>query len=423
MKATVKQLSNTKVMVTISLGKSELDDAEQVALSKLAKDIKAPGFRKGKVPVSVAAKYLDPNVLANQTLDDALSKAVSTAYTEENIQALDRPQVEVIKYVPGQELEFTAEAEVLPKVTLGKYKKMGVKKTVGKVTVAEVEDVVERMRKGFGERKEVKRAAKDGDEAVIDFVGKRDGVAFDGGTGSDYPLNLGSGQFISGFEEGVVGHKAGEEFDIDVKFPEDYHSSSLAGAAVVFTIALKAVKEIVLPTVDDKFAAKAGPYKTVKEMNEGIKTELEASREREALDKFKDDLIDKLIEVSTVPVPEILVDDQVRSIEQDFVQNLAYQGLTLEGYLDGKKQTREEWVEAEVKEAATRRVKAGLVLAELSKVEKVTATDEELAAQIQRYQEQYNRSGQDFTSPELQREIANRLLTDKTIDYLIELNS
>lgn len=410
-------------MLTITLGKEELDDAEKVALHKLSHTVKAPGFRKGKAPLAVAAKYIDPTALSNQILDDALSKAVSVAFTEGDVRALDRPEVDIKKYVPGQELEFTAEAEILPKVTLGKYKSLGVKRVVAKVAEKDIDDVIERMRTGFAERKETKEAAKDGDEAVIDFEGKRDGVAFDGGTAKDFTLGLGSGQFIPGFEEAIVGHKAGDEFDVPLKFPKDYHSESLAGADVVFSVKVKAIKQVVLPEVDDAFAAKAGPFKTVKELRADIKRELEASREREADDKFKEELINKLIDTSTVPVPEILVSDQARSIEQDMVQNLAYQGLSLEGYLSSKKLTRDEWLAGEVHEAAVRRVKSGLALAELSKIEKVTATDEELAAQVNSYQERFGKqSGQDFTTPEMQREIANRLLTDKTIDLLAEFN-
>lgn len=423
MKTTIKNLSDTKVAVTITVGKKELDDAAQVALVKLSRKVKAPGFRAGKVPPSVAAKYVDPQTLAEQTLDDALSKAVSQVFVDEKIQALDRPQVDIKKYVPGEELEFVAEAEVLPKVTLGKYKKMGVKKDVAEVKDADIEDVIERMRKGYAERKEVERPAKDGDDVLIDFVGKKGDDPFDGGSAKDYTLLLGSGQFIPGFEEAIVGHKAGEEFDVPLTFPKDYHSKELAGVKVVFTVTLKAVKEIDLPKVDVEFAKKSGPFETVSALKKDIKRELETARQREADDKFKDALVAKLIEVSEVPVPEVLLNDQARSIEQDMTQSLMYQGLTLDNYLESKNLTREKWLDTEVKDAAEKRVKAGLALSELSKVENITATDEELAAQINLYQEQYGkRSGQDFTTPELQRDIANRLLTDKTIDRLVELN-
>lgn len=424
MKTTVKHLSDTKVELTIVLGEKELSDAEQVALTKLAKNVKVQGFRKGKAPLSVVAKSVDPNALGQQTLDDALSKAVSEAFTTENIQALDRPQVEVKKFVPGKELEFTAETDILPSITLGDYKKLTAKKPEVKVEAKDVDEIIDRMRQGFAEKKSVERAAKDGDEVIIDFVGKKDGEAFNGGTAADYTLSLGPNQFIPGFEEGIVGHKAGEEFDLELEFPADYHAKELAGAKVVFTTTLKEVKEIVLPEVNDELAAKAGPFTSVDELKEDIKREITAQKEREALDNLKDELIDQLIEKSTVPVPEILVQDQSRSIEQDMTQNLMYQGMNLDMYLESKKQTKEEWLNSEVKDAAEKRVKAGLVLAELSKIEKVTASDEELAAKINEYQERFgNKSGQDFTTPEIQRDIANRLLTDKTIDLLVELNT
>lgn len=423
MKTTVKQLSETKVELTITLGEKELKDAEQVALTKLAKDVKVQGFRKGKAPASVVAKNIDPNALGQQTLDDALSKAVAEAFTSGNIQALDRPQVEVKKFVPGKELEFTAESEILPQITLGDYKKLTAKK--GKVTVAakDVDEVIDRIRQGFAEKKTVERAVKDGDEVIIDFVGKKDGEAFNGGTANDYTLTIGSKQFIPGFEEGIIGHKAGDEFDLELEFPADYHAKELAGNKVVFSTKLKEVKEIVLPELNDELAAKAGPFTSVDELQADIKREITTQKEREATDKLKDELIDQLIEKSTIPVPEILVQDQAQSIEQDMTQNLMYQGMNLDMYLESKKITKEEWLASEVKEAAEKRVKAGLMLAELSKELKVTATDEELAEKVSEYQERFgNKSNQDFTTPEVQRDIANRLLTDKTIDQLVDLN-
>lgn len=423
MKITVKHLSDTKIALTILVSKDELDAAEQVALTKLSKSVKAPGFRVGKVPSSVAAKYVNPQALAEQTLDDALSKAVSQAFVDEKIPALDRPQIDIKKYVPGQELEFVAEAEILPTVVLGKYKKMGIKKNIEKVTEKDINEVVDRMRKGFAKRVTVDRLAKRDDEVVIDFTGKRDGVVFDGGSSKDYTLSLGSNQFIPGFEEAIVGHKKGDIFEVPLKFPDDYHAESLAGADVVFTVAIKDVKKIELPKLDDDFAKTAGPFKTLQDLKSDIKRELGLAKEREAVESFKDALVEKLISLSKVPVPDVLLSDQMKSIEQDMSQNLMYQGMTLDMYLKSKGLSKEDWLKTEVKSVAEKRVKAGLVLSELSKAEKITASDEELAAQINKYQEQYgNRSGQDFTSPEMQRDIANRLLTEKTVERLVQLN-
>lgn len=427
MKTSIKNLSDTKVELTITLDAEELAIASQVATTKLARDIKMPGFRKGKTPVAVAAKNIDPGVLQEQTMENAISKAVAEAFTENKLQALDRPEVAVKKFVPGQILEFTAEVEILPTIKLGDYKKLKAKVEKVEVTGKDIDEVIGRILKGFAEKKDVDRAAKNGDETVIDFVGKKDGVAFDGGTGSDYTLVLGSNQFIPGFEEGIIGHKTGDVFDLELSFPAEYHVADLKGAKVVFTTTLKAVKESILPEMDDKLAAKAGPFKTVAELKTDIKRELVAQKEREASEKLKDELVKQLVAVSKVPVPEILVADQSKSIEQDFANNLMYQGITIDQYIENKGfKSREDWLENEVKAVATKRVQAGLVLAELSKSEKIEATTAELDAHVDMYKQQYANNAEalkQFEQPEVRRDIANRLLTEKTVDRLVELNT
>lgn len=428
MKTTVKHLSDTKVELTIAVAADELKAAEQVALTKLAKEVKVPGFRKGNVPASVAAKNVDPTLLQQQTLEDALSKAVADAFIAEGLQALDRPAVEVKKFVPGQELEFTAETEILPKVKLGDYKKLKVEKENITVSPSEIDDIITRMREGMAEKKEAKRAAKDGDEVIIDFVGKKDDVAFDGGTATDYALKLGSNSFIPGFEEGIVGKKVGETFDLDLEFPKEYHAPDLAGTKVVFTTTLKKVQELALPEVDDTFAKKVNKdLTTIKDLKDDIKRELTAQKEREAGEKLKDSLVSALVEKSTIPVPQILVDDQIRSIEQDMRQNLMYQGMTLEQYVAAQQfKDEDDWKKKEVIPTAEKRVKAGLALAELSKELKVEATSEELADHINLYRQQYANNPEalkQFDQPEIQRDIANRLLTEKTVEKLVEFNS
>lgn len=427
MKTTVKNLSDTKVQLTIALGAEELAAAEQVALTKLARDLKVPGFRKGKVPVSVAAKHVDPNALQEQVLENAISKAVAEAFMNEKLQALDRPAVEVKKFVPGQELEFTAESAIVPPVKLGNYKKLKAKQAEVKVEAKDVDDIIERMRQNFAEKTEVKRAAKDGDEVIIDFVGKKDDVAFDGGTAKDFNLTLGSGQFIPGFEEGVVGHKAGEEFDLDLTFPKDYHAKELAGAKVVFSVTLKKVQERVLPEVNDEFAAKCGPFTDVKELKADIKREVTAQKEREAAEQLKDELVNELAEGSKVALPEILVEDQVQSIERDLLQNLMYRGLSQEQYFESQGfKDKDEWVAKEARPVAEKRVKAGLVLAELSKELGVEVSHEEVSAQIDVMKQQYGKDAKmaaQFDNPEVHRNIANRLITEKTVEKLVELNS
>ncbi len=426
MKTTVKNLSETKVQLTITLDATELSSAEEVALIKLSKNAKVPGFRKGKVPAGVAAKHVDPQALQEQLLDDAISRAVAEAFLAEKLQALDRPTVDVKKYVPNELLEFTAEVDVLPEVKLGDYKNLNKKAEKLSVNAADVDDVIERMRTGLAEKKPVERAAKDGDETVIDFIGKKDNVAFDGGTGSDFALKLGSGQFIPGFEEGIVGHKPGETFDLELSFPDDYHAKDLAGQNVTFTTTLKSVTELELPKADDELAKKAGPFTTLAELKADIKREISSKYEKEAADKLKDELISALIEKSTVPVPEILVEDQMRSIEQDFAQNLTYRGLDLPTYLEANKFADEDdWREKEVKPAALRRTQASLVLAELTKAEKIDATEAEIDEHVEIHKQQYANNPaalKQFDTPEVRRDIANHFLTEKAIERLVELN-
>jgi len=427
MKTTVKKLSDTKVCLTITLGADELNAAEQVALTKMARDLKVPGFRKGKVPVSVAAKHVNPMALQEQVLDNALSKAVAEAFMNEKLQALERPSVEVKKFVPNQEVEFTAEATVVPPVKLGDYKKLKAKPQAVKVETKDVDEIIERMQQNFVDKTEVKRAAQEGDEAIIDFVGKKDGVAFDGGSAKDFALKLGGGQFIPGFEEGVVGHKAGETFDLDLEFPKDYHVENLAGAKVVFSVTLHKVNELRLPELNDEFAAKCGPFTDVKELKADIKREITVQKEREAKEKLKDELVAELADSSKVALPELLIDDQLRSIEQDLMQNLSYRGLTLDSYLKAQGfKDKADWQKKEARPAAEKRVKAGLVLAELSKELGVEVSREELDMQISTFKQQYGKDAKlaaRFDDPNVHRDIANRMITDKTIDKLVELNS
>ena len=427
MKTTVTHESDTRVKVMIAADHAELAAAEQVALKRLAKTAKVNGFRTGHVPLEIVKKHADANALAQETLDAALNRAVAEAFLSNDLQVLARPEVEIKKYVPGELLEFTAEADVLPEVKLGDYKKLKVKKAAVNVDKKEIDEVIERIQKGLSEKKEVKRAAKIGDETVIDFVGKKDGEAFHGGTGKDYPLVLGSNSFIPGFEDALVGLKAGDTKDVKLAFPKDYHVKDLAGQDVVFEVTVKKVNSVKLPALDDKFAAKAGSFTSMEDLRSDIKAEIAAQAERRAKDDLKDELVKQLVAKSVVSVPSVLRDDQIRSLEQDLRQNLMYRGRTLEQYFKEKGYAdRDAWVKAEANDVADARIKAGLVLAQLSKELKIEATADELAAHINTYKQQYANNSEmakHFDKPEAQREVANRLITEKTVDKLVELNS
>ncbi len=428
MKVSQENISSSRVKLTVTLDSSELADAEKVALTHLAREVKVAGFRKGKVPASVAAKHVDPQHLATETADHAISKAVASAFLDNNLQALARPEVEVTKFVPGESLEFTAEADILPPVKLANYKKLKApKQTKVSVKDEEVEEVITRIKTQMATKEPVERAAKMGDEVNIDFVGKKDDIAFDGGTAQGHDITLGSNSFIDGFEAGIVGHKAGDTFSLDLKFPEDYRVDDLAGAAVVFDVTLNAVKEPVFPEETDEWAAKVGPYTTPAELREDIMRELTAQAERNQADDLKDELIKQLVEGSEVEIPEVLRGDQLASIEQDIRQNLMYQGKSFDTFLAEKGYAdRDEWVEKEGNAAADERIKAGLVLAELSKVEGIQAdtgeVDERAAVMKAQYASQPE-TAKRFDEPDVKRSLANQILTEKTIARLVELNT
>ena len=426
MKTKLKNISDVKVELTISLGTEELKAAEQVALTKLAKEVKIEGFRKGKAPLEMVAAQVDPILLNQETLENALSKSVAEAFLKEKVQAINRPEVDVKKFIPGTELEFTATTEIMPKVELGDYKKLGVKKEAAKVSKKEVKETIDRILKNFAEKKKVEREAKNGDEVIIDFLGKKDGVAFDGGKAEKFPLELGSKSFIPGFEEGLIGKKAGDELSLDLEFPKDYHAKDLAGAKVIFEVKIHEVRENVEPEINEEFLSKLGDFKTKEEFEKQIEEDLKTQKQAEADEKFKDELVKKLAEVSKVPVPEILLEDQKRSIEMDMQQNLMYSGLSLEDYLERMGKTHEEWLEKDVKEVAEMRVKSGLALAELSKVEKVKSDTKELDDRIAQLKEQYGNSKEvqkQLSSDDVRRNLANQILTEKTIDLLVKFNS
>lgn len=427
MKTTIKHISETRVLLTVVLDAEELKGAEQVALVRLGKQLKIAGFRKGHAPASVVAKSVDPNALAEETMNAAVSKSVADAYVQDNLMPLDRPEVEIKKFVPGEVLEFTAESDVLPEVKLGDYKKLKAVTSEVKVEKADVDEVIGRIKQQFATKQEVKRKAALGDEATIDYVGKKEDVAFDGGTGKDYPLQLGSGQFIPGFEDGVVGHEVGETFDIPLTFPKDYSSKDLAGKKVVFTVTLNKLQEVVQPKEDDEFAAKVGDFSAMDDLRKDIKAELMAQKEREALDDMRDNLISQLVDKSKVAAPKVLIEDQIKSIKQDMFQNLMYQGATMDQYVASKGyKDLAEWEAKEATELAEKRVKASLILNQLAKELAIEVTEDALNARLDVYRQQYANQPdmlKRFDEPEIQRDIANRLATELTVDKLVELNA
>ncbi len=424
MKTKLKKISDSRVELTVTLDAKDLKPAKEKALEKLAKELKVEGFRKGKVPKEVAKKFIPENDLNAEVVDYAVRTTVVPAFQEVEKNPLVMPNVNVTKYVPDEIVEYTATADIIPEVKLGDYRKLGVKKDTVKVTDKEIKEILDNIATSFGEKKVVKRAAKMGDEVVLDFVGKKDGEEFKGGSAKDYKLTLGSKTFIPGFEEGIVGHSSGDKFDLPLTFPKDYGVKELAGAKTVFEVLVKQVNEIVKPKIDDKLAEKCGPFKTVAELKADIEKNLKAQNEHKLEDKYKDDLVNALVKKSKVPAPEILVDDQVRMIRDDMTRNAASQGLSFEEFLDVNHETLENW-EKEARKIAEQRVKASLVLQNVAIAEKITVSDEEAAAKIAELKDVYKKSPdalKQLKDPNVKMDIKNRMIIEKTLDFLVKVN-
>ncbi len=424
MKSTIKKLSDTKVELKVTLDAQDLQVAREKAVEHLANHVKVQGFRQGKAPASLVEKNIPANDLANETIDIAVRTTLAQAFEAEKQPPIAVTGVNVTKYVPNESAEYTATADILPDIKLGDYRKLKAKMDSAAASDEDVQEILDNITNAYAEKSVVKRAAALGDEVIIDFVGKKDGEAFAGGSAKDHHLTLGSGQFIPGFEEGIVGHAAGDKFDLELTFPKDYPEASLAGAKTIFETLVKQVNEIKKPELNDELAQKCGPFKTMDELRADIRKNLETQNEHKALDKYRDDLVNELVDKSKVSAPDILIQDQLRFIRDDIVRNAATHGLTFEQYLNRVGQTAEEW-EQTAKELAEARVKASLVLQILAREEKITASDEEVAAKIAELKDVYRKSKEalaNLKKPEVRQDIKNRLTIDKTLDFLVEAN-
>ncbi|MBQ3326147.1 trigger factor [Candidatus Saccharibacteria bacterium] len=425
MKTTVKNLSDTKVEIKVVLGKEELAPARKKAIERLASEVKIPGFRKGKVPADIAEKHLDVNDISQVTVDIAVREAVPQAFISNKISPLIIPEVNVTKIVTDESVEFIAKADILPEVKLGDYKKLGVKKPETKVSDKDINDVLDNIASAYAEKKVTKRPAKLTDEVIIDFTGKKDDKPFAGGSAKDYTLGLGSGAFIPGFEDGIVGHEPGDKFEIPLTFPKDYHAKELAGKKVVFEVLLKQINEVIKPKMDDELAKKCGPFKTLKELKEDIKKNLATQNDHKNEEKYKDMLVEELVKKSTVSAPDILIDDQMKFIRDDITRNAATQGLKFEDYLKQTGQTEKDW-EKEAKKVAEARVKASLVLQILARDNKITVPDDEVSAKVAELKDVYKKSPEalkNLKDPRVRQDIKNRMTIEKTLEFLVKANS
>ncbi len=411
-----------KTKLVITAAEDHLAKIKDATVQKLGKGVKVQGFREGKAPAHLIEKNIDQQMLQSEFVEEAINQLYSDAMRQEKLRPIDRPSVTVKKFVPFTTLEFEAEVEILGTVKLPDYKKMKLAKPEVNITEKDITEVINNLKTRVADKKDVTRASKNGDEVTIDFKGvdaKKEPIK--GADGKDYPIVLGSKTFIPGFEENIVGLKAGEEKTFTIPFPKDYGVAALASKKVTFTVTIKKIQEVVPPKVDDAFAAKAGGFKTVKELKDDIKKEVTREKQKQADTQYQNDLVNMIADKAKMNLPDVLVNEQLERLFQEFKQNLTYRGQTIEEFLKQEKKTEDEY-KKELRPQAEQRVKIGLTLAEVSTEEGITVTPEELEMRLQLLKAQYQdpQMQAQLDDPRARQDLASQLITEKTVAKLME---
>ncbi|PEA56706.1 trigger factor [Bacillus pseudomycoides] len=391
MAAKWEKLEGNVGVLTIEVDAKEVNNSLDAAFKKVVQTINVPGFRKGKMPRPLFEQRFGVESLYQDALDIILPKAYGEAIDETGIFPVAHPEIDIEKFEKGQNLIFTAKVTVKPEVKLGEYKGLTVEKEDATVTDEDVENELKSLQERQAELV-VKEdgTVENGDTAVIDFEGFVDGEAFEGGKGENYSLAIGSGTFIPGFEEQVIGLKAGEQKDVEVSFPEEYHAAELAGKPATFKVTIHEIKVKELPALDDEFAKDANEeVATLDELKAKIRENLEVSKKQEAEHKVRDEVVEKASANAEIDIPEAMIETELDRMVREFEQRLSYQGMNLELYYQFTG-TDEEKLKGQMKEDAAKRVTTNLVLEAIIEAEKIEATDEEVNAEVEKMAEMYN---------------------------------
>ena len=422
MTSTCEKLSSNKVKLSFNVEPEKFEEGIKKAYNKLKGRINIPGFRRGKAPMKVIEAHYGEGVFYEDALDAIFPEVYQEAIKEHDIQVVDRPELDVQQIGRGKELQFTVEVFVKPDVKLGDYKNLGIVKTVDEVTDDDVNAEIERARDRASRWVEIEdRPAKLDDQVNIDYAGFDGENQFDGGTAQGHDLILGSGSFIPGFEDQLVGAKVGDELDVNVSFPEDYHAKELAGKPVVFKVKVNGIREKQVPELDDDFVTEASETaNTVDEYKAEIRANLEKAADDRAETAFENEVLETVCENAEVDIPDAMVEDQIDGMMRDMEMRMMYQGLKLDDYFKYTGQTREQMRDM-YRDQAKERVLGQLVIEAVRKAEGIEATDEETDAEIAKYAEQNKRSLEEFKAmmAEGDREyFANAAATQKTVDFL-----
>ena len=419
----VEKLEHNMAKLTIEVPAEELEKAMQRAYQKQKKNISIPGFRKGKVPRQMIEKMYGPEIFYDDAANDLIPEAYSSAYDESGLDIVSQPKIDVTQIEKGKPFIFTAEVAVKPEVTLGQYRGVEVEKFSTEVTEEEVQAKLEEEQQKNARTISVEdRPVQDKDEIVLDFEGFVDGEAFEGGKGENYPLAIGSGTFIPGFEEQLIGAELEKEVEVKVTFPEDYHAEDLKGKDAVFKCTVHEIKAKELPELDYEFASEVSEFETLEELKADYKTKLEEEKAREGKRKQEDQAVEKIVEASEMDIPDAMTETQARQMVDDFASRLQQQGLSLEQYAQFTGMTVDKMIE-EMKPQALKQIQTRLVLEAVAKAENIEISDEKLDEEIQKMAEAYQMEAdrlKEFMGDREKEQMKQDMAVQEAITFIVD---
>ncbi|MGN7359895.1 trigger factor [Paenibacillus sp. SAF-054] len=424
MKATWEKIEKNLGVLEVEVEADRVSDALDKAFNKVVKKASVPGFRKGKVPRPIFEARYGVEALYQDAIDILLPEVYTEAVDETDIFPVDRPEVEIDQFAKGQAFKFKAKVTVKPEVKLGDYKGVEVAAEKVEVSEEEVNEELNRLQERHAELAVIDEgAAQDGDIAVIDFDGYVDGTPFEGGKAERYSLELGSGTFIPGFEEQVVGLATGDFKDVEVTFPETYHAEELANKQAVFKVKVHEIKRKQLPELDDEFAKDVSEFETLAEYKEDLKKELLARKEQEAKGKKESAVVDKVSENAEVEIPQAMIDSEIQNMMRDFDNRLRGQGMNLEMFLSFSGQTTAD-LQEQMKDDAEKRVRNNLVLEQIAKEENIEVTEEDINKELETMAEAYKRSADEIrnilTANGSLASLRDEISLRKTVELLVD---
>lgn len=423
MSYTVENLEKSMAKITITVDADAFEEAMVKSYNKNKKNISIQGFRKGKAPRKMVEKLYGPEVFYEDAANFAIPDAYEEAAKESGLEIVSRPEIDVVEIERGKDFVFTATVAVKPEVTLGDYKGIEVEKKTVKVMAADVNAEIDKVREQNSRMITVEnRGIKKDDTAVIDFEGFVDGEPFQGGKGEDYSLVIGSHSFIDTFEDQLVGKKAGEEVDVNVTFPEEYHEASLKGKPALFKVTVKEIKKKELPKLDDEFASEVSEFETLKEYKASVKKNLTERRKEEAKREKENEVVEKVVENITVELPEPMIDEQTQQMIQEFAGRLSSQGLSFDQYMQMTGMTADALM-GQMKPEAEKRIRTRLALEAIVDAEKIKATakdiDKEIENMANMYQMEVDKIKEMIGDAE-KEQIGKDLAVQKAVDFVVK---